>query len=250
VNGATNNEPNDLVFVEPNYDPNGICGCLIESGPVGVWYDTTMHEWAAFREDSAAMPAGEGYNVLVVPSNNVGTAVFVQTSTTANTNGDYTLINNPLTNGRPGARIEVTQNWNPGGVGGAYNNHNIGVWYDSVASEWGIFNEDVASMPLGVSFNVMVGSAPSNGGQSTVLRANAKYASDTAVIKNAETTGNPNNVVFVTQNWNPNGKSGVFNDCQTGVTFDYTGVAGEGVFNGSGTQQALSSTYNLLIFSS
>jgi hypothetical protein len=248
VNGATNSQPNDVVFATPNYDANDICGCLFESAPLGVWYNNSLHEWAVFREDGGAMPAGEAYNVLAVPSNNVGTSVFVQTSTGANTSGDSTFINNPLTNGQPSARLEVTQNWDPGGVGGAFNNHNVGVWYDTFAGEWAIFNEDVASMPVGVSFNVMVGSVPSNGGQSTLLKATSTNTSgDTVFISNSKTTGNPNNVVFATQNWDPNGKGGTYNNIQTGVWFN---GSQEGVFNENGSAPPLKSAYNLLIFSS
>jgi hypothetical protein len=250
VNGATNNQPNDLVFVTPNYNANGICGCVFESAPIGVWYNNSLHERATFREDVGAMPAGEAYNVLVVPPNKVGTSVFVQTSTTANTAGDFTLINNPLTNGQPAVRLEVTQNWDPGGVGGVYNNHNIGVWYDSAASEWGVFNEDLAAMPVGVSFNVLVGSGSSNGGQSTLLKASsANTSGDTVFISNSKTTGNPNNVVFATHNWNPNGRGGTYNNVQTGVWFDGS-PSQEGVFSENESGPPLKSAYNLLIFSS
>lgn len=247
-NGATNSSPGDLLFVTPNWDPTGICGCIYEPAPVGVWYDASNSRWAVFREDDTPMPANESYNVLVVPPNKAGSSLFVQTSTSTNTASDYTLINNPLTNGQPNAKLLITQDWNPNGAGGAYNPHNVGVWYDSTAGKWGIFNEDQAPMPIGVSFNVMVGQAPSNGGKITTIKTTSTNRSgDTTFISNAQTTGNPNNVAFTTQNWNPGGAGGTYNNAQTGVWYNGTR---EGVFNESQTSPPLNSTFNVLIFSS
>jgi hypothetical protein len=136
VNGATDNEPGDLLFVTPDYDPHDVCGCAYETGAIGVYYDSSNGEWAAFREDQDAMPANESFNVLVVPKNKAGSSVFVQTSTSSNTTGDFTLINSSLTNGKPDALLQVTQNWNPGGKGGVYNPHTVGVFYNTSAKEW------------------------------------------------------------------------------------------------------------------
>ena len=44
----------------------------------------------------------------------------------------------------------------PGGVGGLYHNHAIGVYY--YGSRWAIFNQDMAPMPPGAAFNVWVAS--------------------------------------------------------------------------------------------
>ena len=55
----------------------------------------------------------------------------------------YTMIDNALTNDNPNAIVVVTPNYNPGGVGGTYDNHPIGVWYDG--SKWAIFNQDITA---------------------------------------------------------------------------------------------------------
>ena len=88
------------------------------------------------------------FNVMVL---NQSSSVFVQVATPDNSVDDYTIINNPLTNGNPKAIVMVTQNWNPGNSNGTYNNHPVGVWYDG--SRWAIFNEDLAIMTPQVSFN-------------------------------------------------------------------------------------------------
>jgi hypothetical protein len=248
ANGATNGQPGSLLFVTPNWNANGLCGCVYLPHAIGVWYDSSKKEWGVFREDAGTMPANEAYNVLAVPSNQVGSTVFVQTSTSANTAGDYTLIDSAATNGKPTARLMVTQNWNPGGTGGRYNAHNVGVWYDAAAGKWGIFNEDQAAMPVGVSFNVMVGSTASNGGESALMQTSTGNRSgDTVYIHDAQTTGNPNNVTFATQNWNPGGTGGTYNNVQTGVWYN---GSQEGVFNQDTSTPPLHAAFNLLIFAS
>jgi hypothetical protein len=59
--------------------------------------------------------------------------------------------------------------------------------------------------------------------------------------------GNPNNVTFATQNWNPGGGGGTYNAVQTGVW--YTGTK-EGVFEENQAAMPLNAAFNVLIFSS
>jgi hypothetical protein len=82
--------------------------------------------------------------------------VFIHHATPENISGNNTYLDSPLTDGNPNAVLVVTQNWNPGGSYGKYNNHTIGVWYDRNRSKWAIFNQDRAAMPVGADFNVAV----------------------------------------------------------------------------------------------
>jgi hypothetical protein len=72
----------------------------------------------------------------------------------ANINANVTTINHPHCNGDPNAILIVTQNWNPGGGLGVYNNHPVGVYYTGAA--WAIFNQDIGNMPVETAFNVLV----------------------------------------------------------------------------------------------
>jgi len=94
---------------------------------------------------------------------------------------------------------------------------------------------------------VLVGSAPSNGGQAELLTTTRSNKSgNTAFFSNPQSTGNPNNITFVTQDWNPGGgDNGTYNDAQTGVL--YAGSQ-EGVFNEDNTSMPLNAAFNLLIF--
>jgi hypothetical protein len=99
------------------------------------------------------MEPSPSFNVQVLPPSN---GVFNHVATVDNSYQNYTLINHPLTNGNPAAILEVTQILNPGSV--QYNNAAVGVWYNSFASRWGIFNEDYSTMPQDAAFNVKVAS--------------------------------------------------------------------------------------------
>ena len=49
----------------------------------------------------------------------------------------------------------MTQNFNPGGVGGLRNDHPIAIGYDIGDQRWKIRNQDGANIDNGASFNVV-----------------------------------------------------------------------------------------------
>ena len=119
---------------------------------VGVWYEPRARRWAIFNQDRSAVPAGTAFEVVVPPADRA----FVHRAAEENTAGNATYLDDPLTNGRPGAEVSVTQNWNPGGGNGVYNDHPVGVLYDKDVRRWLVYNEDDARMPEGAAFNVAV----------------------------------------------------------------------------------------------
>ena len=119
---------------------------------VGVWYELGAERWAIFNQDLAAVPAGSAFEVVVPPASES----FVHRAAPPNTVGNATYLNNPLTNGEPDAEVSVTQNWNPGGGEGVYNDHPVGVLYDEDVDGWFVYNEDGAPIPEGAAFNVAV----------------------------------------------------------------------------------------------
>jgi hypothetical protein len=82
--------------------------------------------------------------------------VFIHRATSESIAENSTYLENRLINANPEAILFVTQNWNPGGESSTYNEHPIGVWYDSGRQRWAIFNQDRAAMPEGAAFNVLV----------------------------------------------------------------------------------------------
>lgn len=196
-NPVTNNNPNAIVSVTANWNPGGRF-TNFDYHQVGVWYDTWAGKWSIFNEDLASMPIGASFNVYALPSPD-GSANFVLTATVFNTStsGYTTYILNPALNGNPNAHFLVTQNWNPGGsYSGMYNNHAIGVWYNSVNGRWAIVNEDGASLPVGASFNVVspIGDAFTQVATSTNTAGNFTCMNDSLL------NGNPNALAFIVHN--------------------------------------------------
>ena len=112
---------------------------------IAVWYEgVNEKEWAVFNQDRAAVSAGTTFEVIAPPASEA----FVHHAGLLNTAGERTYLDNPLTNGEPGAVLSITQNWNPGGGRGVYNDHPIGVVYDEGEDEWAIYNKDGAPMKM------------------------------------------------------------------------------------------------------
>lgn len=149
-----------------------------------------------------------------------GAYIYVHTTTSANTSGNFTLLDNPATNDNPNALVSITANWNPGGTYTGFDDHQTGVWYDSRVGKWSIFNEDLASMPIGASFNVdaEIGPEPAYGHFVQTVTS-AGYIT---YINNPALNGNPNASFLVTQNWNPGESDGVYNNHAIGVWYSYS----------------------------
>ena len=142
---------NAIVLVAPTPDRGNARGATYDHN-VGVWYEPVAQRWAIFNQDRAVVPGGTTFEVVVPPASES----FVHYATFDNTVGNSTYLNSPLTNGKPGAVLSVTPNWNPGGGRGYYNNHPIDVVYDIDLERWAIYNQDGAPVPFGAAFNVAV----------------------------------------------------------------------------------------------
>jgi hypothetical protein len=139
-------------------DPNAVV-LASPAGPyernIGVWYEPERQRWAIFNQDLAAVPAGSAFGVVVPPADEG----FVHRAELLNTVANATYIDDPLLDSKPNAEVSVTQNWNPGGGNGVYNDHPVGVRFDEDEGEWFVHNEDDARMPEGAAFNVAASGA-------------------------------------------------------------------------------------------
>lgn len=59
----TNNAPGAMLIVTPNYNPPNVTGGY-NNHPIGVSYFS--NKWRIFNQDSAAMPVGVAFNVLII----------------------------------------------------------------------------------------------------------------------------------------------------------------------------------------
>ncbi len=145
-----NGKPNELFFVS---DVLGNYNTKI----LGVFYLTASQKWCIYNQHNVdAMDQNLEFNIIV-PKPAAGFATAVHTADANNTSNHFTYINHPDLNNNPNAIIFLTQVWNPGGINpGTYNNHNVGVQYDTNNHYWRIVNEDLANIPIGASFNMMI----------------------------------------------------------------------------------------------
>lgn len=164
---SANDDPNAIVFVNHRY--NG----AFHPHSLGVFYTSGTGRWAIFNQQALVdMPIDLRFNVLVAPDD---PDVFVHTASALDVAANSTFLDHPRLNGNPDAIVFVTQNWNPGGgLLGVYNDHAIGVWYHEDREQWGIFNQDLAVMPLGASFNVLVPEPEGAPAQAVALGALAR----------------------------------------------------------------------------
>jgi hypothetical protein len=147
INGNTN----AFILVQRASEPGG--DSENNAHQIGVWYDAgSGGRWAIFNQHRASMAVGATFEVVVMEGPNT----IVHRATPQNTVGNSTYVDDSLTNGNPHAILMVTQNWNPGGKGGTYNDHPVGVRYDPDEKRWVIFNRDREQMPSGAAFNVAV----------------------------------------------------------------------------------------------
>ena len=163
-------DPNAVVLVMPTPDQEST-GDGIYDHNVGVWYEPQAQRWAIFNQDRVGVPAGTTFQV-VVPG---GPEKIVHRAESGNIDENSTYLDDPLVNGKPGAIFSVTQNWNPGGGSGTYNDHPVDVRYDTGRQQWAIYNTDDSAMPDGAAFNIAVsGVAPMTGGDAGDLNQAAK----------------------------------------------------------------------------
>jgi hypothetical protein len=238
----TNGNPNAIVHVTQNWNPGGTSG-QYNNNSIGVWYNNSTGRWAIFNQDFFVdMPEGVDFNVII-PA--LDSSVFVHTASADNISLNWTVIDHPLTNDNPNAIVHVTQNWNPAGTGGQYNNHSIGVWYISSSGRWAIFNQDIAGMPEGVDFNVSIPTVDSSVFVHAATAAN--ITSNWTEIDHPLTNDNPNSIVFVTQNWNPGDTSGEYNDHSIGVWYN-SSTGRWAIFNQDITNMPDGVDFNVSVF--
>jgi hypothetical protein len=149
---SLNGDANAIVLVVPSTDRGNARDATYDHN-IGVWYEgLNEKKWAIFNQDRAAIRGGAAFEVVVPPASKS----FVHYASPDNSSSNSSYLDNPLTNGEPNAMLSVTQNWNPEGGRGVYNDHPMGVVYDQDVQKWAIYNQDGTLMPNGAAFNVAV----------------------------------------------------------------------------------------------
>jgi hypothetical protein len=236
---ASDDQPSALIFATHNYNP-GYVDVLYNNRAVGVYYGIPtgrrsptgepLNDWWLINEDQTPVSAGLAYNLMVTPP---GERTFIHTTAMTNTFDNFTNIDHPWLNGRLDRIPFVLHNFSPNGVStGPFYTETVGVWYNPKAEQWSIFNETDAVMPVGASFNVMVGLPGVNVFTHTATISNTNL--NATFLDHPLSNGRPNAVILVTQLWNPTGKDyGVYNPQHIGVYYD-TGAERWAIYNEGG----------------
>jgi hypothetical protein len=155
-NPISNAAPSARTWATHNFNPPDVTS-RDNNSPLGVWYTGSV--WSVFNQNtSLAMANNVSFNVAAgtVADTSRDDTAFTHVATASSISGNTTYLSHSSINGNSGARLIVTPNYNPGGSGGTYNNHPIGVWYNTTTLRWGVFNQDFAAMPVNAAFNVIV----------------------------------------------------------------------------------------------
>ena len=162
-------------------------------------------------------------------------AAFVHRATDANSRGDYTYLDDPRIDGDPNAVVLARPT-------GSYE-RNIGVWYEPERRRWAIFNQDMAAVPDGATFEVVVPPAD----EGFVHRAEpADTSGNGTYIDDPLLNGKPDADVSVAQNWNPGGGVGVYNGHPVGIRYDED--AGQWVvYNEDGAPMPEGAAFNVAV---
>lgn len=166
VPGGTGNYASDYSFAAGANAIASYFGSYVWSDPQGSnFYATASFQYAIRALNGVVVAAGTNSTALELRTGGAikvtgagigtGTPVFIHRATADNITANWTTIDNALCNGDPNAILIVTPNYNPGGSGGTYNNHSVGVFYNG-SSRWAIFNQDQTAMSVNSAFNVLV----------------------------------------------------------------------------------------------
>jgi hypothetical protein len=124
-NPITNNAPMAVVFVTQRWNPNGANGGY-NNRAVGVWYEPATKKWAIYNEDRSPMGIGLEFNVKVFATNGSGMP-GVNIWRTGPGNGSSPTQLSPAQRLTGGGIFFMTHAYNPGGIGGTYFPHVVGI---------------------------------------------------------------------------------------------------------------------------
>ena len=230
-NAATNGVSTAKIFVSHNYG-TGVYNDHVS----GIWYNPGSNKWTIFNQDGSGVVVNSTFNILV--ADETQSTVFQHTARPYNISNNWTALTHPDLDGNPNARIMVTQILIDT-ASNTYNDREVGVFYNG--SKWAIFNQNMDAMPNGASFNVLI----LNNDNSVLHTATSgNIVAATTRIDHPSLNNNPDAIIYVTQNWNGGGASGVFNTAR--VSTYYSPSANKWtIYTENQSSMVLDSKYNI-----
>lgn len=203
---STTNIRGHITFIDhPNFNGNGDLKLFVTNRwdgthldlPLGVWYDGSR--WGIFCEDFSAMPADV---TLMVIACEPGDNVFSHLSSAENIQSNQTVLDHPVLNENPDARVVVSRDWT---IGNIYYTHHFGVWYNAETQRWTIYNQDRVAMPENVNFNVLVDPNGSQVLQHTAAPGNIVPEFNYTILDHSSLNGKPDAKLIVTHSYGTSG---------------------------------------------
>lgn len=140
-----NNHPNARVFVTPVWEKSSD----YITWPVGVVY--VNNRWEIMQLHQAELPADLKINVIISEDSNSFTHICSFESIV----GDYSRLDNVLTNNKPTALVITTFNQGAEITWPVPNDQPTGLWYGPNAN-WSIYNQNGDAMLQDRKYNVLV----------------------------------------------------------------------------------------------
>ena len=145
----TNGKPNALLQVTQVASASQ----QLNNHPIGVSY--ANNQAVIFNEDTAPMPVGAHFNVMVGSSKSNGGRTYLQQ--TGFGSGSDSVVSNARTNGNPNAVVFDTPNFDPSYIGGVYDTAPSGVAYLAGPTDrWAVAQQDGSTMGNGPAFNLLI----------------------------------------------------------------------------------------------
>ncbi len=226
---AGNSIMSDPVLLSRNHPIPQAASAAIDTGvagPVSTWLPLTdIAGHRRVKESSLDIGAYES-----------GGDWFRARSDSGNTSFNVYYLNHHTLNGINDARVLATPHRQ---AGTSSNHHPFGVWYSSGLSQWSLFNQNFAPIALDVVYNYFVPAS----GFGNFLHVHSGGIEPETLLTNPSVAGQDDVVIVVTQNWNPDGASGVYNDSRIAIAGD--GTTGWRIVNTSGDSIPNNAAFNV-----
>lgn len=210
-----NNSPTSRLMVTQLWNPPGVPP-VYNASPIQVFYSPLFLSWVVQNLDGSS-PLGASFFVYARKDYDANAGIlFVHRSSDANTSGNYTHIDHDALNGNPAAITQVTALLSSS----VENPHPIGLWYDSNANRWGVFNQDLAAMPVDSKFFICAGNCAATFDVESHYLHTATDLNSSGESTHSDLT-DPDLLLLVSPIWTAPGQlTGVYNDHPTGVWYD------------------------------
>lgn len=141
-----NGNPKANVVVTTYYNPNSSRNDVT----YGTWYDGAF--WNLFTEDASPIEFGDAFMVAI--GGGVSQA-YRHVASAATISGNYTIIDHPVLNGNPDAKLVFMHNWGESGQpSNVIVDKILGAWY--TGTNWSIYTEDGSNFPENSEYDLFI----------------------------------------------------------------------------------------------